>query len=201
MAQAKLLLVAGISCSGKTTLAKQVALELGAHHLSMDDYYRPYAELPIEARKQVNFDSPAAIEHELLVSHLERLIDGQAIHKPIYDAPSFSRLEYHDHVASTEFIVLEGLFCLYWPDLVGLSRHRIFVETDPSLCLARRVDRDTRLYGRSEEESLRRYRTQVEPNQNRFVLPTKGNSTLIVSGASGLSVATQAVLEDLLVSA
>lgn len=180
-----IILIGGISCSGKTTLARRLATELDAPYLSIDDYYRPFENLPLEIRKRVDFDSPDAIEHELLTEHLSQLQRGETILKPVYDAAAFARLKTPEPIYSNPYVVVEGLFALLWRDLVGLTSYRVFVETDPEVCLARRLQRDVEIYGRSMESALNRYREQVEPNQSQFVIPTKRHATLVVSGTGG----------------
>ncbi|HMS54734.1 MAG TPA: hypothetical protein PKA27_04985 [Fimbriimonadaceae bacterium] len=180
-----IILIGGISCSGKTTLARRLATELDAPYLSIDDYYRPFDNLPLDVRKRVDFDAPDAIEHELLTEQLSQLTRGETILKPVYDAAAFERLPTPEPIYANPFVVVEGLFALLWRDLIGLTSHRVFVETDPEICLARRLQRDVEVYGRSMEFALSRYREQVEPSQSRFVLPTKSNATLVVSGTCG----------------
>lgn len=177
-----IVLVAGVSCSGKTTLARKLASHLDAAYISIDDYYRPFDSLSLEDRKKINFDAPAAIEHELLVQHLADLKLGRTVHKPVYDAPAFARLPGHEPVYSANLVVIEGLFSLYWPELREHANLKIFVDTHPAECLQRRLHRDVNLYGRSEQESRRRYESQVQPNQERYVLPTKAHADLVVSG-------------------
>jgi uridine kinase len=59
--------IAGPSSSGKTELARQLAGKLpGASIVSLDSYYRGMEKIPLEARKQVNFDHPDALEWPLL---------------------------------------------------------------------------------------------------------------------------------------
>lgn len=178
----KLILVAGVSCSGKTTLARQLAVELDAAYISMDDYYRPFEHLSLDDRKKINFDAPPAIEHELLVAHVEELLNGVTVHKPVYDAPSYARLPGFEPVYSRDALVVEGLFGLYWPELRRLADTRVFVQTATEVCLQRRVDRDVNVYGRAEEVSRATFARHVLPNQTKFVLPTIEHAHLVISG-------------------
>lgn len=41
--------------------------------ISQDSYYKPYSEMSLEERKQINFDHPNAFDIELLHEHLIQL--------------------------------------------------------------------------------------------------------------------------------
>src|SRR5205085_953088 len=83
--------VLGICCgtgSGKTTVANKILESVSAADvafLQQDSYYRNRAELPLDYRRQVNFDHPGAIDNELLIAHLRALKAGQAVELPLYD--------------------------------------------------------------------------------------------------------------------
>ena len=55
--------VAGGSGSGKTTVARAILERVGSERIAFlqhDSYYRDLAHLPLEQRRQVNFDHPDA---------------------------------------------------------------------------------------------------------------------------------------------
>lgn len=179
---ADVVLVAGVSCSGKTTFACRLASELDGAYISIDDYYRPFSSLSIEDRKRIDFDTPEAIDVDLLVEHVRLLRASQTIHKPLYDAAAYSRLKGTEPVYPNPLVVIEGLFALHWPALTEQASVRVYVETCLNLCRERRVARDVDAYGRTLEESLARYECHVVPNQNRYVLPSRSRSDLVVRG-------------------
>lgn len=185
--------MAGVSCSGKTTLARRLATDLDAAYISIDDYYRPFASLSIEERKRIDFDAPDAIDVELLVDHVRGLKIAETIHKPLYDAATYSRLRGTEPIYPNPVVVIEGLFALYWESLVREASLRVFVETCLGTCRERRVARDVGVYGRSPAESIERYERHVRPNQIRYVLPSRGRSDLVVRGDEPLERSLAAV--------
>jgi uridine kinase len=57
--------IAGGTGSGKSTVARRVAEQLSnasVAFIDMDAYYRNYAHLPIEERRQINWDHPDAFD-------------------------------------------------------------------------------------------------------------------------------------------
>ncbi len=192
----RVVLVAGISCSGKTTLAQHLTDHFSALHLSMDDYYRGFNHLAVEDRKSINFDAPESVEHELLFDQLSILKAGLPIRSPRYDHEGFARLGY-THVEPEPIVVVEGLFSLYWDEVRSLADFTVFVDTPVSVCMERRLFRDTVEFNRSRDDSLRRYLQHVMPNQDQYVLPTRSPAALILEGEDVRDQAIRAVEERL----
>src|ERR1035438_7933265 len=72
--------IAGPSSSGKSELARHLVQQLpGTAIVSLDSYYRGMEEIPLEARKKVNFDHPDALDWTLLHEHLKAMAAGEAI--------------------------------------------------------------------------------------------------------------------------
>lgn len=75
--------IAGSSGSGKTSLAYAIIKELSLPWvviLSTDSYYKPLSSEESKAafRNEYDFDSPAAIDFDLLVDHLRDIKSGYA---------------------------------------------------------------------------------------------------------------------------
>ena len=79
--------IAGGSGSGKTTVVNKIIKSLPKNSVSVisqDSYYKDNGHLSPEEKQKINFDHPDSIEFELLNKHIEQLIKGQLIQKPIY---------------------------------------------------------------------------------------------------------------------
>src|SRR5438270_3741408 len=122
--------IAGPSSSGKTELSRQVALRLpGTAIVSLDSYYRGMEDIPLAKRKKVNFDHPDALDWELLHEHLQAIARGRAFEEPVYSFADYARTAQTRRIEPTEFIIVEGLFVLYWPELRGMLDTKVYVET------------------------------------------------------------------------
>ena len=69
-----LIVIAGGSASGKTTVVNKIINELNSKNVTVikhDDYYKDLSHLPIEERAKVNFDHPHSLDSNLFVSQLK----------------------------------------------------------------------------------------------------------------------------------
>jgi uridine kinase len=181
----RLVLIGGGTCSGKTTIARAIGMRL--HDLktviiSHDNYYKDLAHLEPESRAKVNFDHPASIDTPYLLSDIKLMLAGEAVDIPDYDFKTHCRVEGSTCVAFADVIILEGIFALYYPELLELSDLKIYVDTDSDLRLARRMQRDIIDRGRSVESVLDQYLQTVKPSHDAFIEPTKKNADLIIPG-------------------
>jgi len=189
--------VAGGSCSGKTTLAERLALELGATLLRVDDYYYPLDDISYERRCDINFDEPNSIDHALLVEQVRALLEGRMVDAPRYDFTRHTRFSETQPMEAPEVLVVEGLFTLCYQELVDLCSVRIFVDAPEDVCLQRRIDRDTRERGRTPGEVISRFHGHVAPMYRQHIEPTRALATIVVSGQDGINCSLARVLESL----
>ncbi len=185
--------IAGGSGSGKTTIAEAVIerLDGGVAILQHDAYYRHMPELSFDERARVNYDHPNSLETELLVKHLNELRSGGSIEKPVYDFASHLRSTEAETVAPTDVIVVEGILVLFEPELRAELDLKIFIDTDPDLRLARRLQRDIEERGRTVQSVIDQYFATVRPMHLEFVEPSKRYADLIIpEGYNPRAVAT-----------
>lgn len=191
-----LLAIAGPSGSGKTALAQHLSAQLSGRSaiISLDAYYRDFACLSAEEKARFNFDAPEALDWELLLQHLETLASGQAVDRPVYHFATHHRAPYRERLMPARYLIVEGLFALYWAELRRLYRISVFVRADDHLCLARRLARDVAERGRTRESVLAQYESQVRPMYIRYVLPTQRYADLVVDGAAPVAENAAAIL-------
>jgi uridine kinase len=190
--------IAGPSSSGKTELAKQLVRKLpGTSIVSLDSYYRGMEEIPLEERKQANFDHPDSLDWPLLHRHLQAIAAGRAFDEPVYSFAHYARTTRTRRITPSDFVIVEGLFVLYWSDLRAMLDTKVYVQTDPGVCFNRRLTRDVAERGRTPESVLEQYRRTVLPSAEWFVYPTMKYADLVVSGEEPFATSTGAVLSAL----
>lgn len=173
--------VAGPSAGGKTTVTEKIKEEFGKKVVvvSFDDYYNNQDHLDFEARVVQNYDHPNAFDVTLLVEHLKELIAGNSIQRPIYDFTMHTRDKETVLVEPREIIIIEGLLPFHFDEVRELLDIKIFVETDADVCFIRRLKRDIRDRGRTQECVIEQYLTTVKPMREAFIDPTKKYADIV----------------------
>jgi len=175
--------IAGGSGSGKTLVSDTIYSELGSDKVAIicqDSYYKDLSHLPAGERKNNNFDHPDSIDTELLISHIQDLLNGKAIKLPVYDFVTHTRTKSHKLVGPHLIIVLEGILLFDHAALRDLMDIKIYVDTDADIRLIRRLRRDILERGRSMSSVIEQYEKSVRPMHLQFVEPSKRYADLIV---------------------
>lgn len=178
-------------------MARRVAEALVAQSvafLDMDAYYKNYAHLPIEERRQVNWDHPDAFDLELLVLHLRALTAGEAIEKPVYDFVTHTRSGQRETVPPADVIVIDGILLFVDETVRSLCDVKVFVEAEPDIRLIRRIRRDMVRRARPLEEIIDQYLTTVQPMHLQFVEPSKRYADVIVPRGGHNTVAIEMIV-------
>jgi uridine kinase len=192
------LAIAGCSGSGKTTLAAELARTLGGVHFHFDDYYRDLSDTPLAERTRQNFDDPAMIERPLLASHVRTLAAGDPIERPIYDFSTYTRIQGRTETFYPgPILLIEGLFALYYNELLPFYHLRIYIDTPDDLCFERRLKRDIEQRGRSPESVRRQYEATVRPASLAFVRPSAASAELTLDGTGALDWKVERVVTEM----
>lgn len=167
--------IAGGSGAGKTWLAQALLhrFKKQACLVSLDDFYRDRSHLAPALRQRINFDHPRSIDWRHLETVLGHWFDGKKALVPRYDFSTHCRRATSETLSPKPVILVEGLWLFRRPRVRKLFSLKIFVDCSPELRLQRRLARDCRERGRTEESVLMQFNTFVEPMHQRFVAPQR----------------------------
>ncbi|MEG0069476.1 uridine kinase family protein [Cetobacterium sp.] len=197
----KIITIAGPSSSGKTTFSNRLKLQLLASELkpemiSLDDYYLPRYEIPLDENGKKDFESIAALDTELLNQNLKNLLLGEEVEIPRYDFNTGTRKEKGVPMKLSEdgVIIIEGIHGLNDSLLEGISLShvsKIYISCLTQLNIdshnrvktsmvrkLRRIVRDSISRNFDAEETLEMW-DRVRKGESKNIFPYQENADII----------------------
>ena len=192
--------ITGGTGSGKSTIAREIYKQLDETCIAMleqDSYYKDQSDLSYEERIKTNYDHPDAFDTSLLVTHLNLLLEGQVIEKPIYNFEIHNRIEETVSVEPKEIIIVEGILVLQEKILRDMLDIKIYVDTDADVRFIRRLVRDINERGRTTDSVINQYLNVVKPMHEQFTEPTKRHADIIIPEGGHNKVAVDIITANI----
>ncbi len=202
--QARLVLIAGPSASGKTTFSKRLAIQLLAHGvqpfpLALDNYFVDRERTPRDENGEYDFESLPALDLSLFNEQLLALMEGKEVTLPRFDFQAGKRQTGRTvQLGPDQVILVEGIhgmnpylvpavprewtFRIYVSALTQLNidRHNRVPTTDTRLI--RRIVRDANFRGYAAEETLNRWES-VRRGEKRHIFPYQEHADVMFNSA------------------
>lgn len=129
----KMVIISGPSSSGKTTTTTKLGERLKKHNLKLvtlniDNYFHNLDMHPRDEFGDYDFETPQALDLELINSHFQELIEGKEVLMPYYDFKTGTRYLNRTalKLAKDEILLIDSLHGLY-PDMTrGVPVERMF---------------------------------------------------------------------------
>lgn len=183
--------IAGGSGSGKTTMVNSILKRVPYDKISVltqDSYYKDSGHLPMEQRKELNFDHPDSIEWDLMLSDIQKLKNGHSIESPTYSYITCTRQEETIPIAPKKILLIEGILIFTCRQLCEEMDMRLYLQVDADHRLSRIIQRDMDSRGRSAHDVIERYYKTVRPMYEEFIRPSRREADMLVVGG-GLNIA------------
>jgi uridine kinase len=202
--EARIVLIAGPSSSGKTTFSKRLAVQLLAQGISpfpleLDNYFFDREHTPKDEKGEYDFESLAALDTIRLQDDLKRLISGEVVQLPKFNF-RLGCSEPGDVVKleKDQLVILEGIHGLnphLLPNIahhqttriyvscltqLNLDRHNRISTTDTRLL--RRIIRDARDRGYSAQDTIGRW-DSVGRGEKKHIFPYQENADEVFNSA------------------
>src|SRR5208283_505792 len=134
----RMMWVSGPSSSGKTTTTVKLTERLQKHGLkflmlNLDDYFWALIEHPSDWINDRNFETPEALDIQLLNRHLRDLLEGRTIEKPVYSFKEGRRVSSKPvKLEKGQILLLDCLHGFYPPiteEIDVSTQFRLYIET------------------------------------------------------------------------
>lgn len=190
----KLILISGGTASGKTTIAENLIKQLNFYKktatlISTDDYYHEISDYPNKKINQVNWDTPKAINGQKMIDDIKILLSNKPISLYSYDFETATYDKNHKKTINpVDFIILEGIFALYFDKLRELSSLKIFVDADSDIRLIRRIKRDAKIRHKktlTDKSFYQNWINFIKPMHDKYIAPSKHEADLIINNNKG----------------
>ena len=201
----KIVLIAGPSSSGKTTLAQRLSIQLRVngkktYAVSLDDYFVDRHLTPKNEKGEYDFETIKALDLDLFNEQLIDLMAGEEVQIPVYNFKEGSREYSREPVRLTNdhIIIIEGIhglndeltanipqvnkFKVYISALTQLNidRHNRISTSD--LRLLRRIVRDYTHRGNNAIKTMELWDNVIKGTE-KYIFPYQENADAIFNSA------------------
>ena len=201
----KIVLIAGPSSSGKTTLAQRLSIQLRVngkktYAVSLDDYFVDRHLTPKNEKGEFDFETIKALDLDLFNEQLIDLMAGEEVQIPVYNFKEGSREYTREPVRLTNdhIIIIEGIhglndeltanipqvnkFKVYISALTQLNidRHNRISTSD--LRLLRRIVRDYTHRGNNAIKTMELWDNVIKGTE-KYIFPYQENADAIFNSA------------------
>jgi len=183
MKEAVLIGIGGGTGSGKTYFSKEIKAIFRKYSpilINQDSYYNDQKNIPFEIREKVNYDHPDAFDYNRLLSDLLLLKKMKEVAVPIYDYKTHLRIDCKQTKPSS-LVIVEGILALHFSDINRLFSYKAYISTPEKTRLKRRIKRDTKKRGRTEQSVIDQFNRSVKVMHNTYVAKTKKYSDIIIA--------------------
>jgi uridine kinase len=94
-------------------------------------------------------------------------------------------------------VIVEGILALHYKELVQCYDYSIYVNAPHDVCLARRIHRDMRERGRTEESVREQFEATARPMAELYVVPSAALASVTVEGTDSLDWSVEQILQRL----
>ncbi len=201
----RLIIVAGPSSSGKTTTTAKLSnrlKELGVQTvlLNLDHYFFDLELHPKDEYGDYDFETPEALDLNLINEHLGMLVEGQTVEMPQYDFKTGTRSKKSASVSirPDQVILIDTLHGLHKPLTASVDdnlKFKVYIETAPimrdeegkfirwtDIRLLRRMVRDHASRGYDPKQTVGHWH-YVRRSELKHIIPFIRDADYVLNGA------------------
>lgn len=196
----RLIGIAGPSSSGKTTFSIRLKIELMSRGLkpvmiSIDDYYKPKSEAPLDEFGKPDLEHIEALDIKLFNEHMVKLINGEEVTLPKFNFKKVIRENGETlKIDEKTIIIIEGIHALndlLTPSISNHQKYKIFIAPQTQLHiddhnpisftdlrLLRRMVRDQQFRNAPAEETIDMW-PSVRKGEFKWIYPFQESADFV----------------------
>lgn len=202
----RLILIAGPSCSGKTTFTRRIGVQLRMYGIepvmiSIDNYYVDREKTPRHPDGSYDFECLEALDLKLFNDHIQRLINGEKVDTPVYNFSIGKRDPYKKHpmkLGKNQVLITEGIHGLndaLTTSVPSDKKFKIYLSALTQLCiddhnrifttdtrLIRRIIRDKMFRGTGAADTIVGW-PSVRSGEAKLIFPYQEGSDFVFNSA------------------
>jgi len=183
--------ITGGTGSGKTTIINKINKLFDQSNiglLSSDSYYKDNSNLKFSERDNLNYDSPDAIDFDLLNNHIRLLKTGQDIYVPNYCFSTHLRLNNSTFFKPKKILIIEGILILSNRTLRNQINFSVYLDCPRDIRFKRRIKRDINERGRNYEDVIKLFENRLDKMHKIHVKPMKKECDLVLDTENNTNI-------------
>ena len=183
--------ITGGTGSGKTTIINKINKLFDQSNiglLSSDSYYKDNSNLKFSERDNLNYDTPDAIDFDLLNNHIRLLKNGQDINVPHYCFSTHLRLNTSTLFKPKKILIIEGILILSNRTLRDQIDYNVFLDCSRDTRFKRRLKRDINERGRNHEDVIKLFENRLDKMHQIHVKPMKKECDLVLDTENNTNI-------------
>ena len=176
--------ICGGSGSGKTSFIRRLRKQFTEQQLciiSQDDYYLPRDMQKKDTEGVINFDLPRSIDKKALRKDLQMIQQGKVVTREEYTFNNADAKPKTHTYHPAPVLIVEGLFIFHYKKIASQFDLKVFINAKDNLKVIRRIMRDQVERNYPIEDVLYRYQHHVLPAYERFIMPYREESDIVVN--------------------
>jgi len=176
--------IAGGSASGKTYFLKLLRAFFTDDEvciISQDNYYKPANQQLTDNQGMINFDLPEGVDDQQFLKDIENLSRNESFEMQEYMFNQPGVIGGMITIKPAPVIIVEGLFIFHFRAINKILDLKVFMDSKEDIKLARRLERDAKERGLTEEIILYQWHNHVIPAYNSYLLPYRDDADIIIT--------------------
>ncbi len=183
-----ILLIAGPTGSGKSTISQKISNVLKAQNLSQDNYFKNEEDMELVMPEHGirQWDTPDCYQWELLIKNITDIFNKNATPIPIFSHAMSRRVGEREFQLTNRPLIFEGLYTMDQRILdiiqgIRLKHYSVFLDIDEKTRWQRKYNRDVTERNENPETLRIWFENVIKPAELKWLNQQAKNADIVVT--------------------